>query len=309
MNHGNITDMEGMELKQQFNGIQELFNRCINPAYRVLTDCITAKSAFLGRDEAYELERQEYIRTMDELAALYLRFSVLSDIRSCYSAPEFFWESTFFEALKGDEKKKYLAFPVTTFDFTRYERDNTAYDLELPYFSAIVETVVLERYAAYLQNRKADEPKPAGEELQERTELSPKAIPPVAETDNPFDSTLTDEQIVFLAEGINDVKMFNVQLSADDLTAIFAGKPHAIVRSNNNRLVAFFFAGLSDRGLITPNWQSVIANYKLFLSKDKNRNKYINQSDLSTATNYIRDIGVEGRYATLERYLKQVKKL
>jgi len=81
------------------------------------------------------------------------------------------------------------------------------------------------------------------------------------------------------------------------------------VRSNNNRLVAFFFAGLSDRGLITPNWQSVIANYKLFLSKDRSRDKYINQSDLSTATNYIRDIGAEGKYATIERYLKQVKKL
>ena len=39
------------------------------------------------------------------------------------------------------------------------------------------------------------------------------------------------------------------------------------------------------------------------------RKKYINQSDLSTATNYIRDIGAEGKYATIERYLKQVKKL
>ena len=34
-----------------------------------------------------------------------------------------------------------------------------------------------------------------------------------------------------------------------------------------------------------------------------------NQSDLSTATNYIRDVGVEGKYATLEKYLMQVKRL
>lgn len=66
---------------------------------------------------------------------------------------------------------------------------------------------------------------------------------------------------------------------------------------------------MSSRGLITPNWQSVIANHKLFLSKDTTRDKYINQSDLSTATNYIRDVGVEGKYATLERYLIQVKRL
>lgn len=298
--------MDGMELKPKFDGLQELFNRCINHAFRVLTDRITAKSAYLDCEQMRELERLEYIRTADELAQLYLRYSVLSDIRNYYSDPEFLWYSSFFEALSSGEKKKYLAFSVVSFDYSRYEQDNTAYDSELPYFSAVVEAVVLERYAAYLQDRKS---KVAAQKEPKEAVMIPKAVPPIAETDNPFDSTLNDEQIAFLAEGINDVKMFNVPLTADDLTAIFAGKPHAIVRSNNNRLVAFFFAGLSDRGLITPNWQSVIANHKLFLSKDKTRNKYINQSDLSSATNYIRDIGVVGKYATIERYLKQVKKL
>lgn len=295
-----------MELKPKFDGLQELFNRCINHVFRVLTDRITAKSAYLDCEQMRELERQEYIRTADELAQLYLRYSVLSDIRNCYADPAFLWESSFFEALNPGEKKKYLAFSVVSFDYSRYEQDNTAYDTELPYFSAVVKAVVLERYAAYLQDRKSED---APQEEPTAVALRPKAVPPIAETDNPFDSSLTDEQIAFLTEGINDVRMFNVPLTADDLTAIFAGKPHAIVRSNNNRLVAFFFAGLSDRGLITPNWQSVIANCKLFLSKDRSRDKYINQSDLSSATNYIRDIGVVGKYATIERYLKQVKKL
>lgn len=292
--------MDGMELKPKFDGLQELFNRCINHVFRVLTDRITAKSAYLDCEQMRELERQEYIQTADELAQLYLRYSVLSDIRNYYSDPAFLWESSFFEALNPGEKKKYLAFLVVSFDYSRYEQDNTAYDTELPYFSAVVKAVVLERYAAYLQARKPEDAP---------QEKSTKIATPIAETDNPFDSSLTDEQIAFLTEGINDVKMFNVPLTADDLTAIFAGKPHAIVRSNNNRLVAFFFSGLSSRGLITPNWQSVIANCKLFLSKDRSRDKYINQSDLSSATNYIRDIGVVGKYATIERYLKQVKKL
>ena len=298
--------MDGMELKPKFDGLQELFNRCINHVFRVLTDRITAKSAYLDCEQMRELERQEYIRTADELAQLYLRYSVLSNIRNFYSDPAFLWNSSFFEELNSGEKKKYLAFSVVSFDYSRYEQANTVYDAELPYFSAVVKAVVLERYAAYLQDRKS---KVAAQKEPKEVVMTPKAVPPIAETDNPFDSTLNDEQIAFLAEGINDVKMFNVPLTADDLTAIFAGKPHAIVRSNNNRLVAFFFAGLSDRGLITPNWQSVIANYKLFLSKDRSRDKYINQSDLSTATNYIRDIGAEGKYATIERYLKQVKKL
>ena len=289
-----------MELKPQFDGIQNIFNRCIEHAYRVLTDRIAVKSAYLGQEQIRELELQEYIRTADELAQLYLRYSVLSDIRNYYSDPAFLWESSFFEALNPGEKRKYLAFSVVSFDYFRYELDNTTYDTELPYFSAVVKAVVLERYAAYLQARKPEDAP---------QEKPTKIATPIAETNNPFDSSLTDEQTAFLTEGINDVKMFNVQLTADDLKAILAGKPHAIVRSNNNRLVAFFFAGLSDRGLITPHWQSVIANYKLFLSKDRSRDKYINQSDLSTATNYIRDIGAEGKYATIEKYLKQVKKL
>ncbi|MCD8092856.1 MAG: hypothetical protein LUF01_08520 [Bacteroides sp.] len=131
---------------------------------------------------------------------------------------------------------------------------------------------------------------------------------PIAETENPFESVLTDEQIAYLADCINDVKMFNTSVTPEELKAIFACKPKTILRSNNNRLIAFFFSGLSSRNLITPNWQSVIANYQLFLSKDKNREKYINQSDLSSATNHIRDIGTEGKYTIIDNYLKQVKK-
>ena len=266
--------MDGLELKTKFDGLQELFNRCINHAFRVLTDRITAKSAYLDCEQMRELEKLEYIRTADELAQLYLRYSVLSNIRNFYSDPAFLWNSTLFEELNSGEKKKYLAFSVVSFDYSRYEQANTVYDAELPYFSAVVKAVVLERYAAYLQDRKS---KVAAQKEPKEVVMTTKAVLPIAETDNPFDSTLNDEQIAFLVEGINDVKMFNVPLTPDDLTAIFAGKPHAIVRSNNNRLVAFFFAGLSDRGLITPNWQSVIANYKLFLSKDRSRDKVIYQ--------------------------------
>lgn len=79
--------MDGMELKPKFDGLQELFNRCVNHAFRVLTEHITAKSADLDCEQMRELERQEYIRTADELAQLYLHYSVLSDIRNFYSDP------------------------------------------------------------------------------------------------------------------------------------------------------------------------------------------------------------------------------
>ena len=293
--------MEGMELKPQFDELQKIFDRCIKHACRVLEERIATKTARLATEQRQEQERLEYNRIADELAELYLHHSVLSDLRFCHSEPAFLWEGGFFESLHADEKKKYLAFSVPSFDYSQYERDNTAYDAELPYFSAVVNIVVRERYAAYLRQREIS--------LSESAPKSAIAALPIAETENPFDSILTDEQIAYLATAVNDVKMFNVSLSADELKAIFACKPEAIVRSNNNRLVAFFFSGLSSRGLITPNWQSVIANHKLFLPKDTSRDKYINQSDLSTATNYIRDVGVEGKYATLEKYLMQVKRL
>lgn len=63
--------MDGLELKTKFDGLQELFNRCINHAFRVLTDRITAKSAYLDCEQMRELEKLEYIRTADELAQLF----------------------------------------------------------------------------------------------------------------------------------------------------------------------------------------------------------------------------------------------
>ncbi len=133
--------MEGMELKPQFDELQKIFDRCIKHACRVLEECIATKTARLAPEQRQEQERLEYNRIADELAELYLHHSVLSDLRFCYSEPAFLWEGGFFEALHADEKKKYLAFSTPSFNYSRYERDNTTYDAELPYFSAVVNIV------------------------------------------------------------------------------------------------------------------------------------------------------------------------
>ena len=305
------------ELKVKFDHIQGIFNRCINHAYQIITDSIVAKSEYLNREQADELEQQEYIRTTDELAQLYIRYSVLDDIQNFYSIPDFFWESGFYEALKPDEKRKYLLFSSLSFDYSRYEQDNSAYDEELPYFSVVVRVVVLERYSAYLRKKKEDRTQTETQPKQEQEEQKPttntefpiKAVPPIAETENPFDSVLNDKQIELIADCINEVKMFNASVTVDDLKAILSCKPNAILRSNNNRYVAFLFSELSNRSLITTNWQSVIANNKLFLSKDKSRDKYLNQGDLATATNYVKGISHEKGFATIYNYIKQLKRL
>ena len=144
------------ELKVKFDYIQGMFNRCINHACQILIDSITVKSRYLNREQADELERQEYIHAVDDLSQLYIRYSALNDIQNFYSASDFFWESGFYEALKPDEKRKYLLFSPLSFDYSRYEQNNSVYDEELPYFSIVVKAVVLERYLAYLRKKKAE---------------------------------------------------------------------------------------------------------------------------------------------------------
>ena len=288
------------ELKIKFDHIQGIFNRCINHASQVMIDGIASKSLYFDEEQADKLEQQEYVRTADELVQLYIRYSVLNDIQYFYSVSDFFWESGFYESLKSDEKRKYMSFNPLSFDYSRYEQDNTVYDEELPYFSVVVKAVVLERYSEYLRKKKESKVQAEMQLQQEQEELQPiqdkcqepKIIPHVAETENPFKSILNDRQIALLVDCINEVEIFNALMTFEDLKAILSCKPKVIFRSNNNRLVAFLFSELSNRGLITPNWQSVIARNKLFVTKNIKKDKYLNQGDLATAANYVKGVEI-----------------
>lgn len=309
--------MTERELKIKFDHIQGIFNRCINHASQVMIDGIASKSLYFNEEQADKLEQQEYVRTADELVQLYIRYSVLNDIQYFYSVSDFFWESGFYESLKSDEKRKYMSFNPLSFDYSRYEQDNTVYDEELPYFSVVVKAVVLERYSEYLRKKKESKVQAEMQLQQEQEELQPiqdkcqepKIIPHVAETENPFKSILNDRQIALLVDCINEVEIFNALMTFEDLKAILSCKPKVIFRSNNNRLVAFLFSELSNRGLITPNWQSVIARNKLFVTKNVKKDKYLNQGDLATAANYVKGVEHEKDYVTISNYIKQLKKL
>ena len=301
--------MTERELKIKFDHIQGIFNRCINHASQVMIDGIASKSLYFDEEQADKLEQQEYVRTADELVQLYIQYF--------YSVSDFFWESGFYESLKSDEKRKYMSFNPLSFDYSRYEQDNTVYDEELPYFSVVVKAVVLERYSEYLRKKKESKVPAEMQLQQEQEELQPiqdkcqepKIIPHVAETENPFKSILNDRQIALLVDCINEVEIFNALMTFEDLKAILSCKPKVIFRSNNNRLVAFLFSELSNRGLITPNWQSVIARNKLFVTKNIKKDKYLNQGDLATAANYVKGVEHEKDYVTISNYIKQLKKL
>jgi hypothetical protein len=57
---------------------------------------------------------------------------------------------------------------------------------------------------------------------------------------------------------------------------------------------------------ITYEWQSVIANYKLILAPKKE--KYLNNSDLSTANDNVKYI-VPKKSEIIDKYIKELKKL
>lgn len=102
------------DLKETFDVIQGIFNRCINHAYITLVNSLSVKLNYLGVEQSAELEKQEYLRISDELMQLYLRNVVLTEISEYFSSSDFLWESGFFELMKPEEKRKYLMFSVTS---------------------------------------------------------------------------------------------------------------------------------------------------------------------------------------------------
>lgn len=291
-----------IRFKQLANGNQSIY-------LDYYTGDVIRKENYVGGKRQYEFLKLYLIpeKTREDKA----------NIPYFYSVSDFFWESGFYESLKLDEKRKYMSFNPLSFDYSRYEQDNTVYDEELPYFSVVVKAVVLERYSAYLRKKKENKVQAEMQPQQEREEpqpiqdkyQEPKIIPHIAKTENPFKSILNDRQIELLVECINEVEIFNAPMTFEDLKAILSCKPKVIFRSNNNRLVAFLFSELSNRGLITPNWQSVIAKNKLFVTKNIKNDKYLNQGDLATAANYVKGVEHEKDYVTISNYIKQLKKL
>lgn len=293
------------ELKLVSDGIQNILNKCISHAYNALADNICLKSEYFNHEQMIALERQEYIRVSDELLQLYMRFSILKNISNYYDASDFLWESNFYENMTPEEKRKYIGYRFLSFNYSAYEQDNTAYDEELPYFSGIIKTVVFEKYLAYLRDKRNTEL-----DVVVSSEPVPVVIEkmpiPTAETNNPFEQNFISVQLNLLAECANEVKMFNAVVTPEDWKAIFDCKPNTILKSKNNRLLAYFFSGLSNRSLITENWQSVIAKYKLFLASQKN--DYLNCNDLANANANNKDVQLSYKYTVIDKYIKQLQK-
>ena len=249
----------------------------------------------------------------DELSSIYLNYPTLVCVEKYYNDDDFLWESTFFESLTKEQKQKYTSFSVSSFESAKYIDTHTSYNNVLPMFSYLVDAILYERYTKYLM-----------EEIERielteiQTDLSRSSVlindepcgqkkKPVivGKGTNPFQSDFTDEQIELLTACINEIQLFTTCISPKILKDFFACKLKGVLKSNNNRQLAYIMQSLNLRGLITDEWQSAIARNELVLGKTKDTP--LTRTDLSTTTDQINMRQPKG-WETIDKYLKQLKK-
>lgn len=298
-----------------FREIQKIIDSCIAHDYDRMANALVLKREYLTVPQLKEYLRQEVFRVTEEIVVMRQTYHVLRSIRMDMDTPDFLWESSFFEDLISDERKKYISFSCADFNMSEYLKEPTVYDELLPYLSSIIKFVTSSKYLDYLQEQeqKYTEPvvvEPAVvEELptcqKEEIEVpEPESIKVVGKS-NPFKSTLTPQMIKILTKGVNEVQIFTTEVTPDILSRFFSCTLDGVLKSNNTRLLAYLMMQLSSYHYITYEWQSVIANSKFILGKVKG--KPLTRTDLSSANDSAKCIPPKG-YEIIDKYIEQLKK-
>ena len=257
--------------------------------------------------------QREYIRITDELSSIYLNYPALACVEKYYIDDNFLWESTFFESLTKEQKQKYTSFSISSFEYAKYIEEHTVYNDVLPMFSYLVVAILYERYAKYLMGEierieltevQTDRSRSSVLVNDEPCEQKKKPVI-VGKGTIPFQSDFTDEQIEVLTTCINEIQLFTTCISPKILKDFFACKLKGVLKSNNNRQLAYIMQSLNLRGFITDEWQSAIARNELVLGKTKDTP--LTRTDLSTATDQINMKQPKG-WETIDNYIKQLKK-
>ena len=305
--------MENDNLRIQLDSIQRILSYCITQTYNVLIGNILRKKGCINNIQFKEILQKEYIRITDELSSIYLNHSALACVEEYYNAGDFLWESTFFDSLTKEQKQKYTSFPVSSFEYAKYIKAHIYYNDALPMFSHLVDAILYERYAKYLMEEidrieltevQTDRSRSSVLVNDEPCEQKKKPVI-VGKGINPFQSEFTDKQIEILTACINEIQLFTTHISAKILKDFFACKLKGVLKSNNNRQLAYLMQSLNLRGFITDEWQSAIARNELVLGKTKDTP--LTRTDLSTATDQINMKQPKG-WKTIDNYIKQLKK-
>ena len=300
-------------LKIQLNSIQRILNYCVTQTYNVLIGSILRKKNCISNIQFKHFLQKEYIRVTDELSSIYLNSPALACVEEYYNDDDFLWESSFFESLTKEQKQKYASFSVSSFEYAKYIETHTLYNDVLPMFSCLVDAILYERYAKYLmaeiERIELTEVKIAlyrSSILVNDEPYEQKKKPVIiGKGTNPFQSDFTDKQIEVLTTCINEIQLFTTCISPKIFKDFFACKLKGVLKSNNNRQLAYLMQSLNLRGFITDEWQSAIARNELVLGKTKDTP--LTRTDLSTATDQINMKQPKG-WETIDNYIKQLKK-
>lgn len=305
--------MENDNLKIQLNSIQQILSYCITQTYNVLIGNILRKKSCINNIQLKDILQKEYIRITDELSSIYQNHPTLTCVEEYYNDDDFLWESTFFESLTKEQKQKYTSFSISLFEYAKYIEEHTVYNDVLPMFSYLVDAILYERYVKYLIGEieqieltevQTDRSRSSVLINDEPCEQKRKPVI-VGKGTNPFQSNFTDEQIEILTACINEIQLFTTCISPKILKDFFACKLKGVLKSNNNRQLAYLMQSLNLRGFITDEWQSAIARNELVLGKTKDTP--LTRTDLSTATDQINMKQPKG-WETIDNHIKQLKK-
>ena len=305
--------MVNCDLKIKLDKVQKILSYCITQTYNVLIGNVMRKKGCIDNIQLKEILQKEYIRITDDLSSIYLYHPALACVELYYTDDNFLWESTFFESLTKEQKQKYASFSVSSFEYAKYIERHTTYNNVLPMFSYLVDAILYERYAKYLTGEIEQLELIEKQTAQHRSSILVNDEPCeqkkkpviVGKGTNPFQSDFTDEQIEILTACINEIQLFTTHISAKILKDFFACKLKGVLKSNNNRQLAYLMQSLNLRGFITDEWQSAIARNELVLGKTKDTP--LTRTDLSTATDQINMKQPKG-WETIDKYIKQLKK-
>ena len=300
-------------LKIQLDSIQRILNYCITQTYNVLIGNILRKKSCVSNVQFKEILKKEYIRITDDLSSIYLNYPALTCVEKYNTDDNFLWESTFFESLTKEQKQKYTSFSVSSFEYAKYIEEHTVYNDVLPMFSYLVNAILYERYVKYLTGEieqieltEAQTTLACSSIIRNDKPCEQKNKPViVGKETNPFQSNFTEEQIELLTTCINEIQLFTTCISPKILKDFFACKLKGVLKSNNNRQLAYLMQSLNLKGFITDEWQSTIARNELVLGKTKDTP--LTRTDLSTATDQINMKQPKG-WETIDKYIKQLKK-
>mgnify|MGYP000872047387 FL=1 len=307
--------MEDDRLETQLTKIQSFVNHCVMQTFNVLIGNIMRKKECIGTMILKGMLQEEFLQITDKLSSIYMKYSALSCVEESYNENNFLWDSTFYESLNKEQMGKYSNFDLSTFDYSKYFENHTLYDEDLPMFSSLIDAILYERYSYYLkceiEKIELSEIKKSFQRhstiVYDKIEPSqPKEKPVIVGNEiNPFKSDFSEEQIEILTDCINEVKLFTTSVSPKITKSLFNCNLKGVLKSNNNRLLAYLMQSLNLRGYVTDEWQSIIAHSKLILGKTKDTP--LTRTDLSSANDSAKPEPKGSE--TIDKYIKKLKNI